>query len=111
MRDNERKAAIVAYKEAKVPAGIYAVRCRPTGRCWVGRAPNLSKIQNRIWFTLRQGGHTCGSLQAAWLEHGAEAFVLESIEQLEDESSAYLRDRTSKERLALWAGKLGAEIL
>ncbi|MBA1158581.1 GIY-YIG nuclease family protein [Microvirga mediterraneensis] len=111
MQGIERKAAIAAYKEAKVVAGIYAVRCRPTGMCWLGRSPNLSKIQNRVWFTLRQGSHTCRSLQAEWRAHGPDAFILEEIERLEDESSAYLQDRLLKERLAHWTEKLGAEAL
>ena len=111
MQGNERKAAIAAYKEVKVAAGIYVVRCRPTGMRWGGRSPNLSKIQNRIWFTLRQGSHTCRSLQAEWRVHGPDAFILEEVERLDDESSAYLRDRLLKERLAHWVEKLGADAL
>ncbi len=62
----DRKAAIAAYKERKTIAGIYVVRCAASGEAWVGQAPNLETIQNRIWFSLRQGSHTCRSLQAAW---------------------------------------------
>ena len=49
----------------KTIAGIYAIRCKASPEIWVGQAPNLEKIQNRIWFSLRQGSHTCRSLQAA----------------------------------------------
>ena len=104
----ERKAAIDAYKERKVPAGIYAVRCVPSGECWVGHAPDLSKIQNRLWFTLRQGNHPQPSLNAACRKHGAEAFTFEIVEELEDEESAYLRQGALKDRHAHWLAELKA---
>lgn len=66
----DRKAAIAAYKERKTIAGIYVVRCAASGEAWVGQAPNLATIQNRIWCSLRQGNHMCRSLQAAWTMHG-----------------------------------------
>ena len=59
----DRKAAIAAYKERKVIGGVYAVRCTATGEVWVGQWPNLATIQNRIWFTLRQGSHPNPDLQ------------------------------------------------
>ncbi len=64
MRAEDRKAAVSAYKEREVESGIYAVRCEASGEVWVGSAPDLSKIQNRLWFTLRQGTNTHRSLQS-----------------------------------------------
>ena len=55
MKGEGRKAAVAAYKERKVETGIYAVRCTASDQVWVGIAPDLSTIQNRLWFTLRQG--------------------------------------------------------
>jgi hypothetical protein len=106
-----RKAAIDAYKQREVAAGIYAVRCGPTGQCWVGRTSDLSKIQNRLWFTLRQGNNPHASLNAAWQEHGPDAFTFETVEALEDEESAYLRESTLKERHAHWLAQLQASPL
>ena len=111
MQGHERKAAVAAYKERKVAAGIYAVRCAPSGACWVGRAPNLEKVQNRIWFSLRHGSHTHRVLQAAWHEHGPDAFTFEIVETLDDESAVYLRERILKERLVHWAAELKAEAI
>jgi len=108
MKGDDRKAAVDAYKERKVAAGIYAVRCEPSGECWVGRAPDLATIQNRLWFTLRQGSNPHRSLQAAWREHGPEAFAFAILEQLEDEDIAYVRERALKDRLANWATVLRA---
>ncbi len=51
---SDRKAAIAAYKERKTVAGIFVIRSKASAQQWVGAAPNLEKIQNRIWFTLRQ---------------------------------------------------------
>lgn len=108
MDKTERKAAVDAYKERKVSAGIYAVRCRASGECWVGRAPDLSTIQNRLWFTLRQGGNAHPALKAAWQAHGADAFSFEIVETLEETESAYLRQRALADRQAHWLAALGA---
>ena len=48
MKIDDRKAAIAAYKKRKSAAGIYAVRCAPTGESWIGQTLNLETIQNRI---------------------------------------------------------------
>jgi len=109
MTNDGRRAAIDAYKERKAAAGIYAVRCRASGETWVGRAADLDKIQNRLWFTLRQGGNPHRALQAAWRAHGAEAFAFEVLERLPDaEASDYLRAAALKDRLAHWRDALGA---
>jgi hypothetical protein len=66
---SDRKAAIAAYKERKTFAGVFAIRCKASPQAWVGQTPNLEKIQNRIWFTLRQGSHTCRTcrrMDRAW---------------------------------------------
>jgi hypothetical protein len=111
MNGDHRKAAVGAYKERKVAAGIYAVRCMPSRETWVGRAPDLSTIPNRLWFTLRQGSNPHHSLQAAWREHGPDAFKFEIVEQLEEEDLTYARDRLLKERLAQWANELRASVI
>lgn len=108
----DRKAAIAAYKERKTIAGIYVVRCAASGGIWVGQAPNLETIQNRIWFTLRPGGHSCRTLQAAWDAHGeAGGLTFAECERLEDEESAYVRNTLLKERVAHWRAELKAEAI
>lgn len=104
-----RKAAIAAYKEQKSVAGIFAIRCQATAGVWVGQTPDLAKIQNRIWFTRRQGSHPCRSLQAAWTAHGPDSFAFEECERLEEEDVPYIRDALLKERLLHWRKELGAE--
>jgi hypothetical protein len=111
MKGKDRKAAVAAYKERKVVAGVYAVHCLPTGQRWIGRTPDLSTVQNRLWFTLRQGANPHRSLQAAWSKHGAESFVFEEVERLEDEPLGYVRDRILKDRLSYWCTTLDAEAI
>ena len=108
MRTEDRKAAVRAYKEREVEGGIYAVRCAASGEVWVGGAPDLAKIQNRLWFTLRQGTNTHRSLQSTWNARGAEAFSFEIVERLDAEEIEYVRDRMMKERLIQWAEQLRA---
>jgi hypothetical protein len=105
----DRKAAIAAYKERKTIAGIFVVRCVASGEAWVGQAPNLETIQNRIWFSLRQGNHTCRSLQAAWNTHGEAGLTLAECERLVDEASDYVRNALLKERMLHWLSELRAE--
>jgi hypothetical protein len=107
----DRKAAIAAYKERKTVAGIFVVRCAATGEAWVGQAPNLETIQNRIWFSLRQGNHTCRGLQAAWNAHGEAGLTFGACERLEDEESAYVRNALLKERMLHWLAELKAETI
>lgn len=112
MRSDDKKAAIKAYKERKVAAGIYLVRCAASGGIWVGQTPNLEGIQNRIWFTLRNGSHPQQDLQRAWRDHGAEkSLTFDVIEQLPEEESAYVRDALLKERLAHWRATLQAQAI
>ena len=105
----DRKAAIAAYKERKTVAGIYVVRCAASGEAWVGQASNLETIQNRIWFSLRQGSHTCRRLQTAWNMHGEAGLTLGECERLKDEASDYVRNSLLKERMLHWLSELKAE--
>jgi hypothetical protein len=108
---SDRKAAIAAYKERKTVAGIFVVRCTATSETWIGQSPNLEKIQNRIWFSLRQGSHTCRSLQAAWIAHGPDSLTFAECERLEEEEIAYVRDALLKECAQHWRSQLGAKTI
>ena len=108
---SDRKAAIAAYKEQKTFAGVFVIRCEASSQAWVGQTPNLEKIQNRIWFTLRQGSHTCRSLQTAWTEHGPDGLTFAECERLEEEATPYIRDALLKERAVYWRTQLNAEAI
>ena len=111
MKREQRKAAVAAYRERKVTAGIYAVVCLGSGQRWIGRAADLDTIGNRLWFSLRQGNCPHRTLQAAWNAQGLGAFTLEIVERLDEETLSYVRDRALKDRLAHWCSALGAEAI
>lgn len=104
-----RKALLRTYKERKVEAGVYAVRCAATGEVWIGATPDLSTRQSGIWFTLRLGSHREPSLQAAWNAHGAEAFVFEAVEAIDVEGlDTFGRASRLRDRRDHWIGAAGA---
>jgi hypothetical protein len=111
MDARDRKAAIADYKKKTAQAGVYAVRCSVTGEVWVGQAPNLGSIENSLFFALRTGGHIHRGLQAAWNAHGADAFMLEILEALDDDEPAYARPGLLRTKMAAWREKLGAASL
>ncbi|MCP1840459.1 hypothetical protein ACVIHI_006621 [Bradyrhizobium sp. USDA 4524] len=108
MKTEDRKQAIADYKKRASVAGVFAIRCRATGEVWVGQALDLDKIENRIWFTLRMGSHRNAELQRAWWGHGADNLSLETLERIEDEELAYVRDTLLKERVQHWRAELNA---
>jgi hypothetical protein len=67
------------------------VRCAPSGQIWIGQAPDLDKVQSRLWFTLRFGNSPHRSLQEAWVAHGADGFAFEILERLKDEEVPSVR--------------------
>ncbi|TWB49620.1 hypothetical protein FBZ92_12556 [Nitrospirillum viridazoti] len=112
MQSQDRKAAIADYKKREDEPGIYALRCAALpDTVWVGPTPTLDTIQNRLWFSLRHGGHTHRGLQAVWAAHGADAFTFEVLERLEPEESPYLARAQLKNRAAHWRAALKAEAI
>lgn len=106
-----KKAVIAAYKDKKVVAGIYAVRSTATMKVWVGSAPNLATVWNRLIFELRLGNCRCRSLQEAWSLHAGEGFDFEELENIDREALSFAAERVMKERLQHWSSALSAERL
>lgn len=105
---NARKAALAEYRERKADAGVFAIRCAASAEVWVGRAPGLAAIRNRVFFALRQGSSPHPTLQAAWNAHGADSFTFEVLEQPDDDALGLSPDRALKRCQAEWMEKLGA---
>jgi hypothetical protein len=105
-----RKALLREYKERKVEAGIYAVRCVGDGRGLDRRDAGVVHASERIWFSLRLGSHREPSLQAAWNTHGVDAFVFEAVEVIDVEGlDGFGRESRLKERRAHWIQMLNAK--
>ena len=111
MNNEDRKAAVAAYKKRKAAAGIFAVRCAASGEAWIGQTLNLDTIQNRIWFLLRVGSNSNSEMQSAWAAHGADSFSFEPLEALKDEELAYVRDTLLKERAIHWRTTLNVAVI
>jgi len=109
LKREDRKAATAAYKERKSDAGVYVVRCAASGQQWVGHAPDLRTIWNRLTFTLRQGGARPASLQQAWTEHGADSFTFDVVERIDAEDLEVGGARTLRDRVDHWRAALPAE--
>ena len=92
-------------------AGIYAVCCAATGERWFGKAPDLATIQNRLWFTLRQGSNPHRTLQEAWARDGADAFSFEVVERVEEEALKFGRERDLRRRLDHWVVSSGGRAI
>ena len=111
MNMEDKKAAIAAYKERKIVAGIYAVRCVASGQVWVGQSPNLDTILNRIWFGLRHGNSSNRDLQSAWNTHGGDSITFEELERFKEEELTYTRSALLRDRAAYWRLKLDALVI
>ncbi len=92
MDDNDRRAAIRAYKETARPAGVFRVRHTASGRSFVGASADLPGMLNRQRFQLDHGSHPERELQRDYQTHGPAAFAFEVLDRLEtkDESPAEL---------------------
>ena len=66
----DRKAAIAAYKERKVAAGIYAVRCAATGEVWVEQSRHVETQRNGLWFAASQDVSPKDNVSVGWAHAG-----------------------------------------
>ena len=107
----DRRQIADQFKDRKVPRGIFAIRCCASGDVWVGSSPNLDSARNSLWFQLRGGMSRHPSLQRAWGQFGEEAFVLEVLEQFEEETSTLLLADMYSARKKAWAGRLNGRML
>lgn len=108
----DRKQLVRDFKERKVVAGAFVVRCAPSGEVWVDVSPNLHNRQNGLWFSLRLGSHPNRALVQAWKDHGEAAFTYEVVEELPDaERSQWEMTNALKDLSAKWREALSAEKL
>jgi len=108
----DRKQLVRDFKERKVAAGAFVVRCAPSGQVWVDVSPNLHNRQNGLWFSLRLGSHPNRALVQAWKDHGEAAFTYEVVEELPAaERSQWEMTNALKDLSARWREALNAEKL
>lgn len=107
MDKSARRAVVAAYKEAKATAGVYAVRCAPTGEVWVGRSADLAAQQNSLDFQLRHGPNN-PAMRRAWTAHGAASFRFEPLETAPETLTPAGRGDFLKARALHWRQALNA---
>lgn len=110
MDTKSRRDLVREYKERKSVAGVYAVRCGPTGEVWTAGSRNIGAQQNSLWFSLRTGGNINREMQAAWTAHGEAGFTFEVLQRIEDETltpQGVLDHLKTRERH--WLATLGAK--
>ena len=104
---DERKDAVRAYKERKIPRGVFVLVSTATNRRWVDSSPNLDAARNLLWFELKRGGHRNRELQTEWNSEGESSFEFEIVEELDaDVIDSAVRDELKTKR-AEWVVKLG----
>lgn len=110
MDKQSRRDLVRDYKDQKTAAGVYAIRCAPTGQVWVAGSRNIAAQQNSSWFSLRSGGHPNKALQAAWTAHGPDGLAFEILERIDDETLTPMGVVDAvKSRAAHWLAELGAQ--
>jgi hypothetical protein len=107
----QKKEAINKYKESKPSPGVYAVRCVPTAREWIGSSRNLGATKNGIWFSLRNRGHREKTLQDEWNGHGEMAFQYEILETLPDDTIPMAVSDLLREKKKHWIAVRNAHAL
>lgn len=71
--------------------GIYAIRCIPTQKVYVGQVARAGGFRARWWEHLRhlrRGAHHSPKLQRAWLKYGEAAFEFLILEHVGDGAGA-----------------------
>ena len=107
----QRKEAIRKFKERKPLLGVFAVRCKATGRVWVGAPRNLDASKNGPWFCLRNGSHHDKALQEEWNVNGEPMFQYEVLDTLDDDVLPLGVADLLKEKKVHWMAQLRARPL
>lgn len=103
----DQRALKKAYKEARRPMGVFAIRNRTSGKVFLGSSQDLPGALNRHRFQLKMGSHQNRALQAAWEKLGEDAFEVEITDELKPNEGAPVDPvRELAVLLELWMEKL-----
>jgi len=72
------------YKQIKFRKGVFQIRNKSNGKVFIGSSVNLDKVWNSQKFKLETGIHSCRELQEDYGKSGADNFVFEIIEVLNE---------------------------
>ena len=91
--------------------GIFAIRCKNSGRYYLEESTNLKSGINRTVFQLNWGSHRNAELQRDWKTHGEECFIITILDELsysEDNPNADYSEELT-ELVLIWREKLEQE--
>jgi len=107
---DRRKELRAAYEQRRTEAGVYVLRNTVTGRVFLGSAPDLAAVRNRLEFGQATGtsGVLDRRLAADAHAHGMGSFELEILDVLilPDGTPPDVVAADLKELEALWREKL-----
>jgi group I intron endonuclease len=72
-------------EQSDLKGGIYAIRCKPTGKVYIGSAVVFTVRWKAHANALAANRHHSYRLQRAWNKYGPDAFAFEVIERVEPE--------------------------
>jgi len=70
------------FKQYRPDMGVFVIRNRQDGKCFIEGTTDLKGTMNGARFRLEYGQHPCEELQAAWRTAGADAFSFEIADHL-----------------------------
>ena len=110
MNDRARQKALkLAYKLARPPMGIFAIRNTVTGRRLIDKSMNLTGSLNRHRMELQRGVHRNRALMEDWRTLGESQFVFEVIEPLAERPEPdFDHEAALADRLAAWRERVPA---
>jgi len=106
--DMDRKKELKQqYKEMKTEGGVYQIRNTINQKVLVVATPNLKTINGKQVSLRKWGGHKNKQLQEDCNQFGADAFVFEVLEVLEEKEEGYFDKKEELKKLeAKWLEKL-----
>lgn len=111
MSKQQNKDLKAQFLERKQEMGIFQISFEGIENIWVGAAPDISTIQNRIVFTLKHGNAIDNDLTYMYKHHGEAKMRFEIMEKMEFEPDAYLRRGILKTKIAHWAETRNVKIM
>lgn len=111
MANQVKKDLKSKFLERKQEMGIFQISFQGEESIWIGAAPDISTIQNRIVFTLKHSSDNNNELQYAFKNHGEARMKFEILEKMDFEPDANFRRGILKSKISLWAQSKNAKIL
>lgn len=96
--------------DPKISAGVYQIRNTVNDKKYVGGAVNLRRRIHLHLYQLKRGIHHSQKLQRAWLKYGADAFVFEVLELVDNIVDVVAREQVALDRERSYERDVGYNI-